>query len=323
MAIQQLKTRYLVIKLDLTNQISQPDNTTFSNGTTTKYIYAYSGYTGTAGMAYSRVDAVITQGISIQDNVATIDIYGMNISDINTFTRANLEGSYDVYVGNLITIYAGYQLNSDGLPPLVYCGYVIWAGPDYNVSRDRKFTIHSMQFWDKDNLNVKPYNTKGQISIDNIFRYLCQQGNYIYNGANVTGVATNPILTGTIRDQLQQAGKKYGYNVYTSRSPSDNQNIMFVSPVGQPFLQNNPPTLSAENNSLIGFPIVENFGFSMRCYFNPNLFIGQSVNVYSQSVPYINNKKLYINQMVHELHNRENPWQSSLQLNTWQGSISG
>lgn len=317
----QLKTRYLVIRLDVNNQIGQTNsNTSFTNGTTTKFIYAYSGSSLTEGVGYQRVDCIITQGIGWQDNVATIDIYGMNISDINTFTRANLTTFTDVYSNNLVTVYAGYQLNSDGLPPLVYSGYVIFAGPDFNVSRDRKFTLHAMQFYDNDNTNIIPYNVKGAISLDNLFRFLCQRGNYIYRGSNIKGTAYNPILTGSIRQQLQQACSKYGYHMYMSRTAGEVQNILYIAPINQPLQDNVPIVLSAQNNEMIGFPIVEQFGFNIKCYFNPSLIVGLNIRVNSLTVEYINDKTLYINQMIHELHNREEPWQSTLQLNTWSGT---
>ncbi len=325
MAQNQLKTRYLVIRLDIANPVAQASSnqsTTFSNGKTTKYVYAYSGSPLQEGMAYSKVDAIITQSIGWQDNTATVTIYGMNPADINTFTRSNLDLWFNVFTANLITIYAGYNLGSDGLPPIVFCGYVIFAGANYNNSRDRPFVIHSMQFFDLNNVNIKPTNPKGVISLDNLFRQICQAGNLVYRGYNITGNAYSPILTGTVRDQLQQACKRYGYQITMTRSPDNVLNIVSISPIGQP-MQNSNITLSAQNNEMIGFPVVENYGFSIKCYFNPTLIVGQTLYVNSVSVPYINNKQLYINQMVHELHNREEQWQSTLQLNAYGTLVFG
>jgi hypothetical protein len=318
----ELKTRYLVIRLDLTNQISQAssNNAKFTNGTTTKFIYAYSGGTGIEGVAYQKVDCTLNIGIGYSDHTATIDIYGMELSDINTFTRANLQGNLEMYAGNLVSVYAGYTLGSDGLPPLAYTGYVVFSGPDYNVSRDRKFTIHSKQFFDIRQINLKPTNIKGEISLDNLFRYICQLQNINYRGINVTGNAYNPIFTGSLQQQLQQAVDRYGYHMAFIRSPGELQNILYIAPINTPFITKEY-VISAQNNDMIGFPIVENYGFTIKCYYNPNLFIGQAIRVNSLTIDYINDKTLYINQMIHQLHNREELWQSTLQLNIY--SLAG
>lgn len=324
MADNNLKIRYITIRLDIVNSGSN-ENTTFSDGTTTKFVYGYSGSPITQGMnsaGYAKIDCFIQAGIGSLDNVATIKIFGMNIADINSFTRTNLAGSYDIYTANQITIYAGYNLNSDGLPPLVYSGGVIRSAPDYNITRDRPLIIKSIQNFAFDNINVLPTNIKGTISLDNLFRFICnKQGNLVYQGYNVKGNAYNPIASGSVYQQLEHIANKYGYKVHRASSGTFNQNVVYIAPKNSPF-KDSQFILSAQNG-MIGFPNIEDFGFSVKTYFNPNILIGQKIQVHSESVPYINNKDLYVNQMTHDLHNREEPFYTTLQLNTYSASFTG
>lgn len=320
----KVKTRYLVIRLDITDQNS---NATFENGSTTKYIYGFSGSPVSAGntlvqgSAYAKLDCIIQAGISYQSNVASISISGMDVSDINTFSRANLFNFFDVYSANQVTIYAGYSLNSNGLPPLIFNGNVMYAGPDYNNSRDRRFIIRAMQLYSLANTNLTPLNIKGSISIDNLFRFICQKMDYNYRGYNVTGNAYNPILTGDGKSMIDNAVQRYGYVRYFSTDPEGNYNTVYVAPKGQGFEVTNF-TLSAANG-MIGYPVIETAGFSVRTYFNPSIAVGQGIKVDSITVGYINNKQLYINQMIHDIHNREEPWESVLQLNEYSVTPTG
>lgn len=319
-----IKTRYLVIRLDITDK-----NTvgTFANGSTTKYIYGFSGSPladGNSianGIAYPKIDCIIQAGIGYQSNVASITIAGMSLSDINTFSRTNLFNFFDIYSSNLVTVYAGYSLNSNGLPPLIFCGSIIYAGPDFNNSRDRPFIIRAMQNYSLANTNLPPINIKGNISIDNLFRFICQQIDFNYRGYQVKGNAYNPILTGDGKSMLDNATRRYGYIYHVSTDPNANYNIVYIAPKGSGFEVTN--FILSAKNGMIGSPVIETAGFSVRTYFNPSLAIGQGIKVDSITLDYINNKQLYINQMIHNIHNREDAWESVLQLNEYSVSLTG
>jgi hypothetical protein len=200
----------------------------------------------------------------------------------------------------------------------VYSGGIIRAGADYNMSRDRPFIINSLQYFTLQNTNILPTNIQGSISVDNLFRYIANKAGFRYVGTDVSGNAYNPILTGSVLQQLDEVSKRYGYKHYISQDSVVNQNVVFVSPINTPF-DIDTYQISAENNNMIGFPVITDYGFSVMSYFNPQLTVGRSVNVNSLTVPYINNRTLYVNQMVHELGNRSNNWRTTMQLNIWSG----
>lgn len=311
--INKLKTRYLVIKLE----IAEENGGTFSDGTTTKFIYAFSGTTNVAGSAYQKVDCVIQTGVGFQQSTSTMIIYGMSESDINTFTRTNLLDPVFAYSKNTVSVYAGYSLNSDGLPPFIYKGNVLRAGADYNISRDRPFIITSLFLFTDQNLNLDSFNVNGVISIDNVLRNICNKARIIYKGSNITGNDYNPIFTGSIKNQLTQAAKKYNLQFYIINSEDQVQTTAYFAPQNTALIESDFILQASDDGGMIGFPIIEDMGFTVRSYFNPAIYVGQSIEVNSITVPYINNRKLYINQMIHELHNREAPWQSTLQLNPY------
>ena len=295
--MDNLNTRYMTIALTLSSG-------TFSNGTTTKYIYANSG------VGYLDAECVITNAIGQLNNTAYINICGMTLDDVNTFTRANLGNKNQLITDNQVDIYAGYDLNNNGFPPLVYTGQVRTSAPDFN-NPDRPFNIISMQTLIAQNINVLPVNPTGQMALDDLFRTIIKNlpYNYTYQGVNVTGYAYNPIYFGDPISQLKNATNDYGYHYVIDR-----KNILIA-------LKGQPLTLKTykinSDNGMLGYPLVEEFGISVRVRFNPLISIGQLINVTS-SFEFANGD-WYINAMEHVLQNKKSKWESILKLNRYFG----
>ncbi len=307
-----INTRYLTLRL-------QVDGKNFggANGTSNvKYIICNSGV-AEDGDSYLSVEIVVQKSLGYIYDTATIILHGLNEADINTFTRTNLQGDLYLNSDNQVTVYAGYELGSDGLPPIVYQGFVLRSGLDANISRDRPFIITTMQNYDYQNKIALPVNPQGSISLDTLFKTIASNAGYNYQSTGVSGTVTNVVLYNkTIKQQLDII-YNYGY-YYKTGIISPNQYTLYVAPKGQPLITSEFEL--SENNGLIGYPIVEDYGFSARCYFNPSLQIGQAMTVKSQILELINNQQLFINGMQIILQNKNPDWVSILQLNTYTGT---
>ena len=310
------KTRYLTIKLSIfPDPINAPAVKSFE-----KFIMCNSGISPDNN-SYIGAEVGIQRSFGFLHDTANIIIYGMDDSAINTFTRTNLPGLQALSIASQVTIYAGYSLGSDGLPPFVYSGFVLRAGADYNVSRDRPFYITTMQNYFSQVQVQPPYNPQGQVTIDNMLKAIATNAGYYYQSTGVTGVVKNPIYSGAngFLSQMRQACSDNGYTfkfISDGKSVADSSSdTVFVCPIGQP-LTNNVFTLS-KNNGMIGYPIIEDFGVTVKLYFNPAIQIGQLIKIDSIAMPFVNNQSWYVNSIQHSLQNKTEEWFTYLQLNTF------
>lgn len=304
-----IPVRYLTIRL-------QVDGKNFggANGTSNvKYITCNSGIADD-GDSYLSAEIVIQKSTGYIYDTATIVLHGMNQTDINTFTRTNLQGELYLNSDNQVTIYAGYELGSDGLPPIVYQGFVLRSGVDPNIARDRPFVITTMQNFNFQNEIALPVNPSGNISLNTLFKTIANNAGYNYQSTGVKGIVSSVVLHAMTKKQQLDIIYDYGY-YYKTQITAPNQFTLYVAPKGQPLLTSQFQL--SENNGMIGYPIVEDYGFSARCYFNPNLQIGQAITVKSEVLELINNQNLYINGMQIILQNKDVDWVSILQLNTY------
>jgi len=308
------KTRYMTIKLEI-----DAEQTGGSSGTyITKFITCNSGVADTQNdnKYYLDCEVIIQRSTGFLSDSATIIIRGMSEEDINTFSRVNLQGPLQLYSGNSVTIYAGYELGSDGLPPLVYQGFALRAGADYNINRDRTFIMHTMQNYYFQNTLLAPTNPQGTITIDTLCRAIATKAGLYYQSRDVQGTTKNPILVGNFDQQMTQATSTTGY-YYDFVRPD----TVAVAKRGTPLVLSDY-TLSADTG-MIGYPLLEDYGISVQCYFNPSLTIGQQITVKSLTVPIANNNKWYINAMQHVLQNKQDAFMSILQLNVWRLAVGG
>lgn len=302
MTQNDLSVRYITIELTL-------DTGSFpgTNGSNTKIITCNS----TQDTITAEIEIINT--IGFQQGTANVVIYGLINDDINAFTRANLQFP-DQLLANNITIYAGYSIDNNGLPPFVYSGQILTAGPDYN-NPSRPFKISSMIGILGMNQLVPTINPKGQISINQLFQTILAPSGLTYVPNNVASdvYVSNPIFTGSYQQQLQEACQHYGYSY---RQIGDN---VYVSPTGTP-LVNDIYILNA-NNGMLGYPILEQFGLSVRMRFNPVIKFGQSITV--QSYLPIANANWYINGLQHSLQNKGRKFETVLKLNAYLQQLGG
>lgn len=303
----QLLTRYIAIKMKLDDKIFT------STLTNEKIVYCHSGVDKN-GNSYPAINCVINKNIGFLQNTATIQIFGLLKDDINTFTRANLtiadSDSQLLYAGNKIEIYGGYALQNN-LPPLLYIGQIRTSAPDYN-DVNRPFNIVSTQTFIQQNEILPPTNNKNTITLDNLFKTICIKAGFQYRGFNIENKQVeNVILTGSFQDQMQDATSHYGYNYQFA----DNQNsTVLVFPINQAVTDLPPVTWSVENGG-IGYPMQEEFGICVRFRLNPNLLIGQVVNVQSE-YPFANGK-WYINALQHVMQNKKRAFETIVKLNRY------
>lgn len=304
MALQQypsdMLTRYMAIKLILdSGQFpSAPSDTGVPQNV--KTIFANSDQNSLT------VNATITKASGLEPNSAVLTIYGMTIEDCNQFSRFNQTYPLNLYE-NAIEIYAGYSVDANGFPPLVYKGQVYLAGGNFN-DPSRPFTIVSYSGIYNQNLISSITNPQGDVALDTLFQGIVQKSpdNLTYQSNGVKGNTNCPIYSGSWISQLNYACKDYGYQFKL-----DDDKVL-VTAINNAYSEN-LLTIN-KDTGMIGYPIIVDLGIDVRYRFNPSVQFGQKVKVES-TLQQLANGTWYINGMSHTLQNRGAKWESAFKLN--------
>lgn len=256
------------------------------------------------------IESHISMASGMQPPTAQVIIYGMRPDDINALLKVNLFTGEQI-PANKVEIFAGYEIDSKGFPPLVYSGQICSACPDYNSpSRSRPFTVLSVNFLRDQNLIADITQVKGKILLNDLFKTIVGKfnGYPTYIGRNIEHTyVENQSYTGACTDQLQAATAHYGYYY----AYNNNEGVVQVAPIGQPF-SDEVIEISSDNN-MLGYPTVIQFGVQVRVRYSPQIRYGQIVNLKS-NFDFVNGNRWYINGIDHFLTTRQQEFQSILTL---------
>jgi hypothetical protein len=324
-----LGTRYIVVKLIFDGSV-QPNSVPgqsneFEDGSNVKIIKAQSDKNSLS------VNANIGIQGGLQPSTASIVIKGLKDDDIHAFSRITTTSGLFLFQ-NWVEFYAGYAVDANGMPPLVYRGQVIFAGGDFN-DKSRPFRIYSQQVAFQQNTLAAPINPKGVVQINTIYQQLAISLGLSYQTSDeatlnkVQGSVKNPVLTGSPIEQLHQLSDDYGYQfkIYNGQ--------LLVAKIGHPFTYNQRPAELSEitpngntttpanantltvnmSNGMLGYPTVSQYGITVRTRFNPSITFGIQIEV--QSDLKLANGVWYVNGMTHLLQNQESKFETILTLN--------
>ncbi len=320
----ELPTRYLFVKFKLDQGVfeSTQSNTKLidgsPNGLTMEVIY-----TKSSGMMITNATAVI---------------YGMQNSDIRQLTKLQFRtGSY--LPSNKIEIYAGYELNDDGLPPLVYSGQIYTAMVDRN-NPSRPFKIFSQDLFAKGNTDLPNLEAKDTHLVKDLIKEiltnyknstgieLIYQPLKINESLQVENFSTSGSLAKQLDELTTQAGIQYKiddpYLVVYNLNESPNTQELTIS----------------KYNGLLGYPTLEQFGISIRVRLNPSIRWGSKIKLlsfsdlnisdgdvnipnqdsgiqdpYADTLEILKSSEWWIHELTAVLQNRGKVWEMKLMLN--------
>lgn len=311
----ELPTRYLKIKFILKSGIfeSTLNNSKIIDGSVDG-LSIHVNFTRSTGM--------------IQSN-ANIVIFGMNMNDIRQLTQLQYyAGSY--LPKNQIEIYAGYELNEDGMPPLAFKGLIFNAGANLN-NVNRPFIIYALDLWSTGIASLPNIEAKGIHQINDIIQeiianYKTQAGiEYIYQPQNVQGTINNFSTQGSFINQLDAITTQTNY-AYKIDDP-------FVIVYKKNTNPNTFEYIIDKDTGLLGYPKIEQLGISIRVRYNSNLRWGGKIILKTfanltendiqlnitepDTLEVLKQSEWYINQISSTLQNRDKMWESILMLNTY------
>lgn len=301
----ELKTRHIIIKLILQDGV-------------------FAGVTNNVKIIKDlTIDANITKASGLMPTTASVLIYGMLDDDTKLLSRLQLFAGQALPT-NIIEIYAGYDLGTDGLPPLAYKGLIWTAGVDKN-SPDKPFRIYSLVYGLASTL-ISSTEIKGTIGLNELLQTMVNKYNagvgsndkLIYSPNNVIAIVQDQSFSsGSIIDLMTQVCTPYDYIV------------QLLYPYIMVYKKGDAPTkieiVINKNTGMLGYPVPEDLGISCRVRYNPGIDWGYQVKVES-SVQFtgIDNQVIsqwFINSMSTTLQNRGDKWESVLKLGVYNRGV--
>lgn len=256
------------------------------------------------------VDVRINKIAGWQNSDCNVTISGMLIEDINAIIKVN---SYEVDIQTFVSkieVYAGYDVDEQGYPPLAYKGDIYEASPDFNATnRSRPLTIKSINGWEQSGVMADSLVIKDRISLVDLFKLLA--ANFKNSSVKIRGAdgiqVENVVYYGSAMQQLQYACADYGFQF------KDDDGTLLISPIGTP-MREQVLTITSDDN-LLGYPMPQTLGVAIRVRFNPAIQFGQKINLVTSMEGY--EGLWWINGLSHHLTNRDRDWTSTLQLNSY------
>lgn len=302
--MDKMQNRHIVVRVTLNLDIYPTSPAINGNPPNVKIIRANSDNdTLTADIRINKVSGFVGSD-------CTATIYGMLIDDINAMLKIN---SYEADLQTPISdieIFAGYEVDVNGYPPLVYKGAIWESNPDFNAeNRSRPLIIKSYNGWEQSG-NLSPaYIVKNKIPLKTLFEELAAK----FTGCStvISGTdgqfAESVIFEGSSWQQIQQACANYGYAFKLD------DNVIKIAPIGQPMVKQ-VLTISPDDN-LLGYPTSAGFTATIRTRFNPAIQFGMLINLDTSVEAYQGG--WFINGLSHHLTNRDRDWTTTMQLNRY------
>jgi hypothetical protein len=223
-----------------------------------------------------RIIAVI-QAVARLATSADIRIFGMLPADMNALTTIFIDGAL---LNQLVIV----EANDGSGWTQVFSGTFLEAQPDYRAAPDVFFHIQARAFYFEAIAPVPPLSYPTAVSAVTVIEQIAKQLNVTVQNNGVTAqLGAGAYYPGTAYDQLQKVCNDAGVDYYIMGK------VLAICPHG--FAQQNvAPIILSPQSGLIGYPVIERFGVTIDCLFNPGIIGGGQIQVEGSDIPAANGK---------------------------------
>ncbi len=188
---------------------------------------------------------------------AKIKIYGLSLNLMEELSALNLKANE--VRNHRISLYAGDD--SDSLN-LIFQGEITRAFANFNNMPDISFELHALTGYFPSLMPAFPMSYKGEIPAFALLSALCLTMGYSFENKGFFGSLRNPILSGSLFEKAMKIAKHIGAELICD-------NCKFILMPKYTSLSTTAYNLSAENG-LIGYPVFDNEGLSIRALHSSN-----------------------------------------------------
>lgn len=259
-------------------------------------------YTDTLTLDGHRVEALLKNvGGGMDYGQMTMRIFGMRQSDMNVISTDGMKG---VAIRNDVIILK----TGDGKQ--AFRGNIISAYIDYTAAPDISIVVSAVAggIYIAQPAAVNSY--KGTLPVAQVIQGLAQQMHMAFVNSGVTTQITNPVLDGTLMNQLHDIVSHSGINCSVSND------TITIWPNGST-IDTTVIDLSPQTG-LIGYPTPTQTGWAIKCLYEPEFAIGRKCKLTSSI--FKANGPWFVQSVTHELSTLtpDAPWFSHANL-TYEG----
>lgn len=217
-----------------------------------------------------RMSANILQAGGYSDGTMDLVIYGMTRSVMNQLSTLGMQ--INLVPKNPITLLAG----ETGKMATAFQGYIIAAYADYNASPDVAFHISAHTLAAFATAPAEPTSFQGSADVSTIMSGLATKMGLRFENSGVTTKLSNQYLSGSLRDQARALVQAAGINWNSGEG-----GVLAIWPKNGSRGGRIPVIAPPPEGSMIGYPTYTAYGIQMRNLFDPNIGLGQKVQVKS------------------------------------------
>ena len=195
-------------------------------------------------------------------------IYGLPLSVMNQLTTvgANFTKRYN----NKITVSAG---DSEMGLSVVYIGDIMSAYVDAQGMPDVAFVVECQVGVSASVMPATPISFAGQTQVATIAQKIAGLMGFQFQNSGVNTTLSNPYYWGSPRRMLLALAKHAGFE------HTEDKNTVAIWPSDGS--RSGGGAMISPQTGLIGFPMFDQASVIVRCYYNPNIDIGQTIQIQS------------------------------------------
>jgi hypothetical protein len=212
--------------------------------------------------------SVVLQAVAKQATHADISVFGMLQADMDALTVIWFKAS-------------GFTLNTvlveatDGSAWFqVFSGTITRAQPDYRGAPGVFFHILAMVCYFQSITPAPSVSYPGDTDVAGIASLLAQAMGYAFENNGVKQSLATPHFSGSYFDQLQQLCLAAGIDFYIEG------NVLAICPANG-VRTHIPAVLLNAASGLVGYPVLQRYGVSVTCLFNPAIVNGGPITIKS------------------------------------------
>lgn len=221
-----------------------------------------------------RVIVQVEQAALPTTGMATVRVYGITLSMMNTLSRAGLVWQDRT---NKISIQAGDNISGMAT---IFNGQIIEAYPDFSQMPNSAFVMICSPTTGIQLKPVVPSSYPGQTSASSIFQQLAKQAGLQFENNGVNTMLASPYLPGTVFQQIQACAR--AANCFACVDSVANTLAIWPKTGNR---SGSPATISPQTG-MIGYPTFQQRQIIVRTLFDPSVTpsgsTGKQVTVQSQ-----------------------------------------
>ena len=214
----------------------------------------------------------VIEGITRRATQLDLQIHGMTQGDMEALTVVWFQPP--AIKDNAIVLEA-----NDGTGwTQVFSGTITEAQPEFRSAPAVFFRIQAVVGYLAKITPVPVTSYSQDVPVSTVVAAIAKQMGFAFEDNGVTAILHKPYFPGTLYDQLQSACAAGNVDYYIEGGK------VSIMPANKPRL-NTPVIVLNKDSGLVGYPVLERFGISVQCLFNPAIIGGGKIKVQSSFKP--------------------------------------